>query len=230
MWSIYETGAVLPDGTINWDCPCISRDLTGPCGYEMRQALSCIQKEAATPECRAKHVVFKNLFFLRLCVNMQAFSRSSEWLLNNINSAFFFSSYIMAETCDLFMKWWLCLFCTRPKHIWGIPYKYTHACFINRQSINNNLFNLYKLLRWRNDLHACHEHGRSWFWSSVTVGQRYKTSMSVLIGDSQNICILGYIREVHNFALLSKTITNWQWKNRNRKHKTYSCYCQHESD
>jgi len=55
----YFTGAVLPDGTINWDCPCISRDLTGPCGYEMRQALSCIQKEAATPECRAKHVVLQ---------------------------------------------------------------------------------------------------------------------------------------------------------------------------
>ena len=75
---------------------------------------------------------------------------------------------------------------TQYTDILGIPYKYTHACFINRQSINNNLFNLYKLLWWRNDLHACHEHGRSWFWSSVTVGQGYDVNIGICC--FYNIC------------------------------------------
>lgn len=49
-------GAILPDGSINWDCPCIARDLTGPCGYQMRQALACYTEGAASPECREKHL------------------------------------------------------------------------------------------------------------------------------------------------------------------------------
>ncbi|XP_063433025.1 mitochondrial intermembrane space import and assembly protein 40-B-like [Mytilus trossulus] len=51
-----EPGAILPDGSINWDCPCIARDLTGPCGYQMRQALACYTEGAASPECREKHL------------------------------------------------------------------------------------------------------------------------------------------------------------------------------
>lgn len=49
-------GAILPDGKINWDCPCIARDLTGPCGYQMRQALSCFSEKAGVESCREKHL------------------------------------------------------------------------------------------------------------------------------------------------------------------------------
>lgn len=35
------TGAVLPDGTINWDCPCLGNLPNGPCGPAFRDAFSC---------------------------------------------------------------------------------------------------------------------------------------------------------------------------------------------
>lgn len=33
--------AILPDGTINWDCPCLGNLPNGPCGPAFRDAFSC---------------------------------------------------------------------------------------------------------------------------------------------------------------------------------------------
>lgn len=34
-------GPVLPNGEINWDCPCLGGAAHGPCGTEFRAAFSC---------------------------------------------------------------------------------------------------------------------------------------------------------------------------------------------
>ena len=36
-----EYGIVLPNGEINWDCPCLGGMATGPCGQEFKDAFSC---------------------------------------------------------------------------------------------------------------------------------------------------------------------------------------------
>ncbi|XP_014226625.1 mitochondrial intermembrane space import and assembly protein 40-B-like isoform X1 [Trichogramma pretiosum] len=35
------SGVVLPNGEINWDCPCLGGVPNGPCGTEFREAFSC---------------------------------------------------------------------------------------------------------------------------------------------------------------------------------------------
>ncbi|CAG0892326.1 unnamed protein product [Cyprideis torosa] len=39
-------GIILPNGEINWNCPCLGGMATGPCGYEFRQAFSCFTKRS----------------------------------------------------------------------------------------------------------------------------------------------------------------------------------------
>lgn len=34
-------GLILPNGDINWNCPCLGGMATGPCGVEFRDAFSC---------------------------------------------------------------------------------------------------------------------------------------------------------------------------------------------
>jgi len=36
-----QSGLILPDGEINWNCPCLGGMATGPCGVEFREAFSC---------------------------------------------------------------------------------------------------------------------------------------------------------------------------------------------
>jgi len=36
-----EYGIILPNGEINWDCPCLGGMASGPCGQEFRAAFSC---------------------------------------------------------------------------------------------------------------------------------------------------------------------------------------------
>ncbi|KAK3091510.1 hypothetical protein FSP39_020345, partial [Pinctada imbricata] len=33
--------AILPNGEINWNCPCIGGSVAGPCGVETREAIAC---------------------------------------------------------------------------------------------------------------------------------------------------------------------------------------------
>ena len=34
-------GLILPDGGINWNCPCLGGMAVGPCGIEFREAFQC---------------------------------------------------------------------------------------------------------------------------------------------------------------------------------------------
>ncbi|XP_008552953.1 mitochondrial intermembrane space import and assembly protein 40-B [Microplitis demolitor] len=35
-------GLLLPDGEINWDCPCLDGMASGPCGSEFKKSFSCM--------------------------------------------------------------------------------------------------------------------------------------------------------------------------------------------
>lgn len=50
-------GLILPNGDINWNCPCIGSTASGPCGYEFREAFSCFhysRSDTKGSECAPK--------------------------------------------------------------------------------------------------------------------------------------------------------------------------------
>ena len=50
-------GLILPNGDINWNCPCLGGMAVGPCGVEFREAFSCFhysQEEPKGKECLEK--------------------------------------------------------------------------------------------------------------------------------------------------------------------------------
>lgn len=69
-------GVLLPNGEINWTCPCLGGLPYGPCGYEFRQFFSCLpqfgksgeqQSESAedakkAEECFPKFAAMKTCF------------------------------------------------------------------------------------------------------------------------------------------------------------------------
>merc|ERR1712080_129884 len=40
-------GLILPNGDINWNCPCLGGMAVGPCGVEFREAFSCFHYSQA---------------------------------------------------------------------------------------------------------------------------------------------------------------------------------------
>ena len=50
-------GLIMPDGSINWNCPCIGGTASGPCGFEFREAFTCFHystSETKGSECLDK--------------------------------------------------------------------------------------------------------------------------------------------------------------------------------
>lgn len=45
-----EPGLILPDGKINWNCPCLGGMASGPCGVPFREAFSCFHYSEAEPK------------------------------------------------------------------------------------------------------------------------------------------------------------------------------------
>ncbi|KAG8181658.1 hypothetical protein JTE90_017016 [Oedothorax gibbosus] len=43
-------GLMLPNGDINWGCPCLGNAAIGPCSVEFRESLSCFHKSEADPK------------------------------------------------------------------------------------------------------------------------------------------------------------------------------------
>lgn len=43
-------GLINPDGSINWNCPCLGGMATGPCGVEFRDAFSCFHYSKEEPK------------------------------------------------------------------------------------------------------------------------------------------------------------------------------------
>uniref|UniRef100_UPI0037E8BEBD mitochondrial intermembrane space import and assembly protein 40 n=1 Tax=Semicossyphus pulcher TaxID=241346 RepID=UPI0037E8BEBD len=49
-----EQGLILPNGDINWNCPCLGGMASGPCGSQFKEAFSCFhysQEEVKGSEC-----------------------------------------------------------------------------------------------------------------------------------------------------------------------------------
>ncbi|XP_049588805.1 mitochondrial intermembrane space import and assembly protein 40 [Syngnathus scovelli] len=49
-----EQGLILPDGAINWNCPCLGGMASGPCGAQFKEAFSCFhysKEEVKGSEC-----------------------------------------------------------------------------------------------------------------------------------------------------------------------------------
>ncbi|CAK6955590.1 coiled-coil-helix-coiled-coil-helix domain containing 4b [Scomber scombrus] len=49
-----ERGLILPNGEINWNCPCLGGMASGPCGSEFKDAFSCFhysKEEVKGSEC-----------------------------------------------------------------------------------------------------------------------------------------------------------------------------------
>lgn len=45
-----EPGLILPNGEINWNCPCLGGMASGPCGYQFQSAFSCFHHSEAEPK------------------------------------------------------------------------------------------------------------------------------------------------------------------------------------
>lgn len=45
-----EPGLILPNGDINWSCPCLGGMASGPCGVEFRDAFSCFHYSKEEPK------------------------------------------------------------------------------------------------------------------------------------------------------------------------------------
>jgi len=43
-------GLILPNGEINWNCPCLGGMASGPCGYQFRSAFSCFHRSESDPK------------------------------------------------------------------------------------------------------------------------------------------------------------------------------------
>lgn len=56
-----KPGLILPDGTINWNCPCLGGMATGPCGVQFREAFSCFHYSTAEPKGSDCYDAFKDM-------------------------------------------------------------------------------------------------------------------------------------------------------------------------
>ncbi|XP_063991592.1 mitochondrial intermembrane space import and assembly protein 40-B [Diachasmimorpha longicaudata] len=54
-------GLLLPNGDINWNCPCLGGMATGPCGVEFRDAFSCFHYSTAEPKGSDCYDAFKTM-------------------------------------------------------------------------------------------------------------------------------------------------------------------------
>jgi len=55
------SGLILPNGDINWDCPCLQGMGKGPCGEEFKDAFSCFHYSDAEPKGSDCLDQFKNM-------------------------------------------------------------------------------------------------------------------------------------------------------------------------
>lgn len=56
-----QPGLILPNGDINWNCPCLGGMATGPCGVEFRNAFSCFHYSEAEPKGSDCYDLFKTM-------------------------------------------------------------------------------------------------------------------------------------------------------------------------
>lgn len=61
-------GLILPDGSINWGCPCLGGMATGPCGTQFRDAFSCFHYRYSSQGYIKKVILHNHDIFYMLSV------------------------------------------------------------------------------------------------------------------------------------------------------------------
>jgi len=56
-----QPGLILPNGDINWNCPCLGGMATGPCGIQFREAFSCFHYSKEEPKGSDCFNLFRNM-------------------------------------------------------------------------------------------------------------------------------------------------------------------------
>lgn len=59
----YTRGLIMPNGDINFNCPCLGGMASGPCAFEFREAFSCFHystNETKGSECVDKFIEMQN--------------------------------------------------------------------------------------------------------------------------------------------------------------------------
>lgn len=54
LFCLVSSGLILPNGEINWNCPCLGGMASGPCGSQFKEAFSCFhysKEEVKGSEC-----------------------------------------------------------------------------------------------------------------------------------------------------------------------------------
>lgn len=59
-----EPGPILPNGEINWSCPCLGSMASGPCAVEFRDAFSCFHYSKAEPKGSSICVLFVYVLYI----------------------------------------------------------------------------------------------------------------------------------------------------------------------
>lgn len=76
-------GLILPNGDINWNCPCLGGMATGPCGVEFREAFSCFHYSTEEVKGSDCYEAFKSM---QQCTSRYpALYASKETALDNID-------------------------------------------------------------------------------------------------------------------------------------------------
>ncbi|KAH7720735.1 Protein F11C1.1 [Aphelenchoides avenae] len=72
IYDNYNPGPTKPDGSVNFECHCVSHLVASPCGYYFRKAITC-QKTATDEEMEQGKCSDEFMEFMRCAVRTQCF-------------------------------------------------------------------------------------------------------------------------------------------------------------
>uniref|UniRef100_A0A915NG91 CHCH domain-containing protein n=2 Tax=Meloidogyne TaxID=189290 RepID=A0A915NG91_9BILA len=82
IYDNYNPGPTNPDGSVNFECHCVSHIVASPCGYDFRKAMTC-QKSASEKELEEGACGEEFMKFLECVMSTGCFRRSPEEELNS---------------------------------------------------------------------------------------------------------------------------------------------------
>uniref|UniRef100_A0A914C5H0 CHCH domain-containing protein n=1 Tax=Acrobeloides nanus TaxID=290746 RepID=A0A914C5H0_9BILA len=72
IYDHYNPGPTLPDGSVNFECHCVSHLVASPCGYEFRSAISC-QKGADDEDLKEGKCAEEFVSFMKCVMETKCF-------------------------------------------------------------------------------------------------------------------------------------------------------------
>nr|CAD2181643.1 unnamed protein product [Meloidogyne enterolobii] len=82
IYDNYNPGPTNPDGSVNFECHCVSHIVASPCGYDFRKAMTC-QKSASEKELEEGACGEEFMKFLECVMSTGCFRRTPEEELNS---------------------------------------------------------------------------------------------------------------------------------------------------